>query len=320
MPPPESRLADPGYSVIFLTSQSDIEDEQAGLDLGAVDYITKPISPPLVLARIKTHLNLKASKDFLKDKTVFLEREVLRRTREIAMIQDVTMVALGSLAETRDNETGAHIRRTQLFMRLLADEAAKLMAFQRQLNEETIELFFKSAPLHDIGKVGIPDHILLKPGRLTPQEFEVMKTHTTLGVLAIQAAERRLGTPVTFLKHAREIAGSHHEKWDGSGYPAGISGETIPLSGRMMALADVYDALRSERVYKPAFSHEKAFDLITKDSAGHFDPRLLQIFHDTARPGTRRLKSLETNRRGAGRGPRGRPAASARGKEGERWI
>lgn len=268
--------------VIFLTSQSESQDEQTGLDLGAVDYLTKPFSPPLVLARIKTQLKLKASQDFLKDKNSFLEQEVARRTKEIATIQEVTMVAFGSLAETRDNETGAHIRRTQHFMRLLATEAGALVEFRRLLTEETIALLFQSAPLHDIGKVGIPDHILLKPGRLNSQEFEVMKTHTTLGVLAIQAAERRLGSPVTFLRCAREIAGTHHERWDGTGYPSGLAGDDIPLSGRLMAVADVYDALRSERVYKPAYSHEKAVELMKEGSKGHFDPRLLKIFCESS--------------------------------------
>lgn len=273
--------------VIFLTVQSDAQDEQAGLELGAVDYIMKPISPALVLARVKTHLHLKATRDFLKDKSEYLEAEVIRRTSEIGMIQDIAMVALGSLAETRDNETGAHIRRTQHFMKLLASEAAKTPAFQNELPEEMIALLYKSAPLHDIGKVGIPDHILLKPGRLTPQEFEVMKTHTILGMQAIQAAERHFGRnasflqSISFLQPAREIAVSHHERWDGHGYPQGLSGEGIPLSGRLMAVADVYDALRSERVYKPPYTHEKAVSLIREGQNGQFDPRMVEIFLET---------------------------------------
>jgi len=283
--------ADPvteGIPVIFLTVQSDARDEQEGLELGAVDYIMKPISPALVLARVRTHLHLKATRDFLKDKSEYLEAEVVRRTSEIGMIQDIAMVALGSLAETRDNETGAHIRRTQHFMKLLADKAAKLPEFQKALPEETIILLYKSAPLHDIGKVGIPDHILLKPGRLTPQEFEVMKTHTVLGTQAIQAAERHFGKNASFLKSisflepASEIALSHHERWDGAGYPLGLAGENIPLSGRLMAVADVYDALRSERVYKPPYPHEKAVSLIQEGQNGQFDPRLVDIFLKTA--------------------------------------
>lgn len=268
--------------IIFLTAESDVEKEQTGLALGAVDYITKPFSPPLVLARVKTQLSLKASRDFLKDKNAFLESEVARRTEEIATIQDVTMIALGSLAETRDNETGVHIHRTQNLVRLLATKAARHPPFDKELPPQRIENLYKSAPLHDIGKVGIPDHILLKPGPLTAQEFEVMKTHTSLGALAIEAAERLLKTKATFLKNAREIAASHHEHWDGKGYPEGLKEEAIPLSGRIMALADVYDALRSERVYKPPFTHARALELMTKGSVGHFDPRLLQIFEDTA--------------------------------------
>ena len=268
--------------VIFLTVQSNIQDEEEGLALGAVDYIHKPVSPPLVKARVKTHLQMKAAGDLLKGRNSHLEREVEHRTREIAAIQDVTLVAMGSLAETRDNETGAHIRRTQQFMLILAAEASKLAPFRQQLRPEAVELLFKSAPLHDIGKVGIPDHILLKPDKLTPQEFEVMKTHTTLGVQAIQSAEGLLRSHGSFLGYAREIALSHHERWDGRGYPNGLSGEDIPLPGRLMAVADVYDALRSKRVYKPAYPHERAVEIMTREAEGQFDPRLFRLFLENA--------------------------------------
>jgi len=268
--------------IIFLTAQSDVQDEQAGLDLGAVDYITKPISAALVMARIKTHLHLKATRDFLKSKNEYLANEVGRRTREIAMIQDVTMVAMGSLAETRDTETGAHIHRTQHFMRLLATNARSLPELASQLTEEAVSTLYKSAPLHDIGKVGIPDHILLKPGKLTPEEFEVMKTHTTLGRQAILTAERYLGTSTSFLTIAREITWTHHERWDGLGYPQGLKEEAIPLSGRLMAIADVYDALRTARVYKPAFSHDKATEMIKEGKGTQFDARLVEVFLETA--------------------------------------
>jgi putative two-component system response regulator len=267
--------------IIFLTAQTDPEAEQEGLDLGAVDYITKPFSPPTIVARINTQLHLKSVRDFLVDKTIYLEQEVLRRTKEIALIQDISMVALGSLAETRDNETGSHIRRTQVFMKLLATEACNLPEFHSALPQPTIDVLYKSAALHDIGKVGIPDHILMKPDRLTESEFEIMKTHTSLGVKALQAAEKQLNTTISFLQLAMDIAGSHHERWDGAGYPFGLSGESIPLAGRLMALADVYDALRSERVYKPAFPHAKAVEIIT-GSVGQFDPRLLRIFYDSS--------------------------------------
>jgi putative two-component system response regulator len=266
--------------VIFLTGRSDVEDEQKGLELGAVDYITKPFSPPIVVSRIRTHLQLKNVRDFLKDKSEFLEKEVTRRTREVSMIQDVTMVAMGSLAETRDNETGNHIRRSQYYVKVLADRMKDHPRFKEYLTLETIELLYKSAPLHDIGKVGIPDHILLKPGKLTPEEFDIMKTHTTLGRDAIMTAEKQLDSPTSFLRVAREIAWSHHEKWDGTGYPQGLSEDETPVSGRLMALADVYDALISKRVYKSAFTHEKAVSIIQEGSGNHFDPAIVEAFLD----------------------------------------
>lgn len=264
--------------VIFLTAMTGAQDEQHGFELGAVDYITKPISPPIVMARVKTHLQLKTARDFLKDKGEYLEQEVARRMLEVATIQDVAMVAMGSLAETRDNETGNHIRRTQHYLRLLATKLRDLPRFQRFLTPDTIAVLFKSAPLHDIGKVGIPDRILLKPGKLTDDEFEIMKTHTALGRDAILAAENLLNTPSSFLRHAREIAYSHHERWDGTGYPEGLSGDDIPISGRLMAVADVYDALITRRVYKPAFSFDMAVDIITSDAGTHFDPDVVEAF------------------------------------------
>ena len=264
--------------VIFLTSMSKSEDERIGLEAGAVDYITKPISPPILLARVKTHLQLKAGADFLKDKNAYLESEVYRRTREVQAIQDVTILTMASLAETRDNETGNHIRRTQHYVKALAIKLRDHPRFAGYFTDHVIDLLYKSAPLHDIGKVGIPDKILLKPGKLTPEEFEIMKTHTTLGRDAIEQAERQLGTPVEFLKVAKEIAYSHQEKWDGSGYPEGLAGEGIPVSARLMAVADVYDALISRRVYKPPFPHEKAVELIVEGRAKHFDPDITDAF------------------------------------------
>lgn len=264
--------------VIFLTARSDIEDEEAGLALGAVDYIAKPISPPIVLARVKAHLALKASADFLRDQNAYLEREIQRRTRDAQAIQDVTIMAMASLAETRDNETGNHIRRTQFYVKLLAEKLQHHPRFSRLLTPATIDMLFKSAPLHDIGKVGIPDHILLKPGRLTPEEFEIMKTHTTLGLETIENAERQLGMTVDFLHYAKEIAYGHQEKWDGSGYPQGLKEEQIPPSARLMAVADVYDALVSRRVYKAPMSHEAARDIMVQGRGTHFDPDVLDAF------------------------------------------
>ena len=264
--------------VIFLTALVERSDEQRGLEIGAVDYITKPISAAILVARIKTHLALKAAADFLKDKNLFLEEEVARRTREVQVIQDVTIVAMASLADTRSKETGSHLRRTQHYVRALAKSLQPHPKFNAQLDDKTIEILFKSAPLHDIGKVGIPDAILLKPGKLTAAEFEIMKTHTTLGRDAIAAAEKQIDAPVTFLRVARDIAYSHQEKWDGSGYPEGLAGEAIPVAARLMAVADCYDALISPRVYKAAYSHEKSVAIIQARRGRHFDPDIVDAF------------------------------------------
>ncbi|MEH6460843.1 response regulator [Chitinimonas sp. JJ19] len=272
--------------VIFLTAMSASEDEKIGLDLGAVDYITKPINPAIVLARVHNHLQLKVARDFLRDQNTYLEAEVAKRTEEVIAIQDVTIRAMASLAETRDNETGNHIRRTQFYVKALAQHLQPHPRFAGELTESAIESLFKSAPLHDIGKVGIPDRILLKPGRLDPDEFEIMKTHTTLGRDAIARAEAELGRTIPFLRYAKEIAYAHQEKWDGSGYPEGLVGDDIPMSARLMAVADVYDALISKRVYKPAFSHDKASDIIREGRGSHFDPDVVDAFlsiHETFR-------------------------------------
>lgn len=264
--------------VIFLTAKSEVEDEKQGLELGAADYITKPISPPIVMARVATQLSLKASADFLRDKNEFLEQEVAKRTREVMAIQEVTILAMASLAETRDSDTGNHIRRTQYYVKALAEHLQPHPRFSGFLSHYNIQMLFRSAPLHDIGKVGIPDRILLKPGRFTPDEFEIMKTHTTLGRDAIAHAEEALGTKVEFLSMAKDIALSHQEKWDGSGYPEGLRGDAIPVSARLMAVADVYDALISRRVYKDGMSHEKAVEIIVQGRGTHFDPDMVDGF------------------------------------------
>ncbi len=264
--------------VIFLTAKADTEDERYGLELGAVDYITKPVSPPIVMARVKTHLALKQARDFLKDRNEYLEAEVRRRTEEIVAIQDVTILALGSLAETRDNETGNHIRRTQMYLWTLANHLKEHPRFRMFLSDKNIQSLYKSAPLHDIGKVGVPDSVLMKPGKLTDEEFAVMKEHALLGKRAIEEAELRLGMKVDFLNFAKEIACYHHEKWDGTGYPEGLAADDIPVTARLMALADVYDALISGRVYKPPFDHKKARDIIVEGKSKHFDPDVVEAF------------------------------------------
>jgi len=264
--------------VIFLTAMSAAEDESIGLVLGAVDYITKPINPAIVMARVRNHLQLKRARDYLAHHNSFLEQEVANRTRALAELQDATIRAMASLAETRDNETGNHIRRTQHYVEALARKLQNHPRFRDELTEDAIPVIFKSAPLHDIGKVGIPDRILLKPGKLTPEEFEIMKTHTTLGRDAIVAAETETTQNNPFFRYAKEIAYSHQEKWDGSGYPEGLVGNTIPLSARLMAVADVYDALISERVYKAAFPHEMAVEIIRDGRGSHFDPDMVDAF------------------------------------------
>ncbi|MEW6266120.1 MAG: two-component system response regulator [Thermodesulfobacteriota bacterium] len=263
--------------VIFVTAMTEVTDETKGLELGAIDYLTKPISPPIVKARVKNHLELKLAKEELQDQNAILEIKVQERTKELAMTQEVTIESMASLAETRDPETGGHIRRTQNYVKALAVQLQLKPRYRNSLDEATIDILYKSAPLHDIGKVGVPDHILLKPGKLTDEEFAQMKKHTVYGRDAILTAERRLGNN-SFLHFAREIAYTHHEKWNGTGYPEGLNGDEIPLSGRLMALADVYDALISKRTYKAPFSHEKATAIIVEGKGTHFDPDVVDAF------------------------------------------
>ncbi len=265
-------------AVIFLTAKTSPDDEKLGFDLGAVDYISKPINPATLLARVKTHLSLKRMSDVLRDRNLVLKDEIDKGVQEIRAIQETTIHAMASLAETRDNETGNHIRRTQNYVKTLAQTLSKHPRFSHYLTDEQIEMLYLSAPLHDIGKVGIPDHILLKPGRLDAAEFEIMKTHTTLGYQSILSASERLSGGSGFLTCAMEIALSHQEKWDGSGYPQGLSGDAIPISARLMAVADVYDALISERYYKKAFSHESAVGIILEGRGSHFDPDVVDAF------------------------------------------
>ena len=264
--------------VIFLTSMEDADDEEKGLELGAVDYLTKPISPAILMARVKTHLTLKQASDFLHDQNTYLEAEVERRMEENQVIQNVSIHALARLAETRDPETGEHILRTQNYVRILAERLQGHSRFHDTITDHFIELVTRSAPLHDIGKVGITDNVLLKPGKLTDDEWVIMKTHAELGAQAIESAEKDVDQPVEFLALAKEIAHWHHEKYDGSGYPDGLAGDDIPLSARLMAVADVFDALITPRVYKSAMSFEKAKEIIAEGSGNHFDPDITDVF------------------------------------------
>ena len=264
--------------VIFTTAMSATEDEEQGLHLGAADYLTKPLRPAIVLARVQTHLALKRARDALKRDKASLEMEVLRQMQENRLIQDVAMRALARLAETRDNETGNHILRTQEYVQLLAQRARLCPKFSDELSERSVALIAKSAPLHDIGKVGIPDRILLKPGKLTPDEWEVMKTHAALGADAIGRAVADLRQPPGFLMYATQIARHHHERWDGTGYPDRLAGTAIPLAARLMAIADVFDALISRRSYKAPIPPAVARETMAAGRGRQFDPDLLDVF------------------------------------------
>lgn len=264
--------------IIFLTAKSQDEDETMGFELGAVDYITKPITPAILMARVQTHIALKRARSFLQEQNVILEDQVRERTKQLEGLQDALIISMASLAETRDNETGHHIRRTQHYILELARYLSSHPKYAADLTPKNIELIYKTAPLHDIGKVGVPDRILLKPGRLTPEEFEEMKRHTIYGRDTLDAAEKILGAQENFLTIARDIVYYHHEKWDGSGYPEGIAGEAIPASARLMAIVDVYDALISSRPYKEPMSHEQAYAIIREGRGTHFDPDAIDAF------------------------------------------
>jgi putative two-component system response regulator len=264
--------------VIFLTVKSEVSDEVKGFNLGAVDYIAKPMSPPIVRARVKSHLALHRAQQQLADQNLLLEERVQERTIELTRTKDVAIFCMATLAETRDYETGKHILRTQNYIKLLAEHLKTHPRFSDYLQSNgTIEMLSKTSPLHDIGKVGVPDRILLKPGKLDPDEWEVMKRHAEYGHNALLRAEEELGS-TDFLQMAREIAFTHHERWDGTGYPQGLKGTDIPISGRLMAIADVYDALISKRVYKNAYSHEEAVEIVKQSAGSHLDPDIVDAF------------------------------------------
>jgi putative two-component system response regulator len=264
--------------VVFLTALNDKENEEYGLSLGASDYIAKPFQSAVVLARVRTQLQAKWARDWLLDRNALLDAEVQRRMRENDLIQSISIRALANLAELRDNETGNHILRTQAYIEVLAQQLREHPRFAPVLTPNFTELLVRSAPLHDIGKVGIPDHILQKPGVLTTGERAVMQTHAELGARAIETAQQSVDGTIEFLTVAAEIARYHHERWDGSGYPHGLAGEAIPVSARLMALADVFDALVNRRVYKASFSFESARDIVVEGRGRHFDPDIVDAF------------------------------------------
>lgn len=239
---------------ILLTNHRGVDDLVQGMSAGADDFISKPFHPAELAVRV-------------------------RAGRRIASLEtrDMTIFAMAKLAESRDVETGHHLERVQCYSRALALQLAKTSRYASVIDDEFVRLIFLTSPLHDIGKVGIPDAVLLKPGRLSPDEFEIMKTHATLGAETLDAALARF-PDAKFLRYARDIAATHHERWDGTGYPRGLAGEEIPLCGRIVSLADVYDALSSKRVYKDAFTHVAAKAIIVEGSGTHFDPEVVAAF------------------------------------------
>lgn len=273
----KSEAATADIPVILVSALSEISNKKKGFDLGAVDYITKPFEMVEVAYRVKIHLELRELSKYLENQNQILEAMVLERTKENENLRDVMIETLASIAETRDADTGNHIRRTQLYITQVARSLSAMGHYSTLITEDYIDLLFKTSPLHDVGKVGIPDAILLKPGRLTDEEFEVMKTHAYLGYKALHNAEI-LAENAAFISLAAETAYTHHEKWDGSGYPRGLKGEEIPLAGRLMAVVDVYDALISDRVYKQAMSHAEAMKIILKGKGTHFQPEVVEAF------------------------------------------
>jgi putative two-component system response regulator len=264
--------------VIFVTALAETSDEELGLRLGAVDYITKPIKPVVALARVRTQLEAKQARDWLQNQNGMLEAEVAKRMAENDLTQQISICALARLAEIRDTETGNHLRRTQGYVHRLAISLKQYPRFADILTDRYIDLLSRSAPLHDIGKVGIPDYILLKPGKLTPEERAIMQTHSKMGSDAIESVENDFQVQIPFLTIAKQIAHWHHEKWDGTGYPDGLAGDAIPVCARIMALADVFDALTSARAYKVPMPYKVARDVIVAGSGKHFDPDLVEAF------------------------------------------
>jgi len=263
--------------VIFLTARSDSGSELEGLSLGAIDYISKPFSPPLLLKRIEVHMLLEEQRRELENYSHNLQGMVEEKTKTVLDLQNAILRTVAELVECRDDTTGGHIERTQSYLQILVDALWTDELYRDEVSSWNIDFLLQSSQLHDVGKIAIKDSILQKPAKLTPEEFEEMKSHTTFGIKVIEKIQENT-TEATFLEYAKIFASTHHEKWDGSGYPRGLAGEAIPLQGRLMAIADVYDALISERPYKKAFTHEEAVEIISEGSGSHFDPHLVKIF------------------------------------------
>jgi putative two-component system response regulator len=272
--------------VIFLTALDDTQAELTGLDYGAVDYISKPIYPALLAKRVAIHLRLTEQKSELEEQKQALahynenlETMVKKQTRAVLDLQYAILSTIGNIVEFRDDITGNHNQNVTAYLYILIEGLREHGVYTDELDSWDIPLVCQSAQLHDVGKIAISDTILLKPGRLTVEEFEEMKKHTTLGEMIIERISEVTNAGKEFLAHARILAGMHHEKWSGTGYPYGLAGEKIPLAGRLMALVDVYDALIAVRPYKKSFTHEEAIALIQSESGTHFDPTLVQAFN-----------------------------------------
>jgi putative two-component system response regulator len=263
--------------VIFLSALQDTQDKVLAFGAGCVDYISKPFHYEEVLARVTTHLQLRRLQDDLASHNLELEQRVAVQVKAVTASQMATIFALAKLAETRDDETGHHIERVQTFSKLLAMEMCDLRCHVEQLTPSFVETLYQTAALHDIGKVGIADAVLLKPGKLTREEFAEMKKHSVIGAQTLQWVLERYPDN-EFLRMGVDVARSHHEKWDGSGYPDGLNGEAIPLSARVVALADFYDALTSRRCYREAFSHEDTLRMIEEGGGTHFEPAIIESF------------------------------------------
>ncbi len=263
--------------VIFVSGMSNVEDKMKGFQCGGVDYITKPFNLEEVEVRVDTHLKLRSYHRELEVINKKLEQKVQSQVREITELQMATIFALSKLAESRDDYTGRHLERVQGYCRMVAECLGKSSPYQDVVDACFIGNLIMASPLHDVGKVAIPDNILLKPGKLTPEEFVVMKTHTLIGANTLEQVRQKYPAS-EFIHIAIGVARSHHERWDGLGYPDGLFQEEIPLEARIMALADVYDALRSRRCYKEALSHENSCDLIYEQSGRLFDPVVVDVF------------------------------------------
>lgn len=270
--------------VVMVTAIDDTESTAKCIEMGAEDYLPKPFNPHLLRARVNACLARKQlhdrEMDFqqrLQEHTLRLEERVADQIKELSASQLAAIFAMSKLAESKDPETGAHLERMREYCKVLSDTLARRAPFAPIIDDHFIETIYAASPLHDIGKVGIPDSILLKPGALTAQERATMETHTTLGADTLRAVhEHHPGND--FIRMGIDIAHGHHEKWDGSGYPLGMKGEEIPLSARILALGDVYDALTSKRCYKEAFSHEKSRAIIVEGRGSHFDLAIVDVF------------------------------------------